>query len=248
MLRVMTFNVRLDLEGDRPNHWLARRPLLQQVLQQYPADLLAFQEVMPNQHQDLIKMLPDYSWHGRGREPQGDGEGCYVFWRDGRFRGVAQETFWLAPDPSQPGRAWDAGCPRICNHVLLRDQEEDREIEVYNVHLDHVGVVARQKSAEIVRQRIDQSRLPTLVLGDFNVERACQQLSALQGLQDCFEVHGSDQEGTFHGFNGWPTLGPIDYVLTSADFEVDFCQRITDRWEEIYPSDHFGLLAHLQWK
>ena len=244
MLSVMTFNLRLDWAHDRPNHWEARRPLVQQVLQLYPADVLAFQEVMPNQHQDLVTMLPDYAWHGRGREPQGDGEGCYVFWDSRRLEAVFQETFWLGPDPAKPGRAWDAGCPRICNHVLLR--ASGQEMHFYNVHLDHVGVLARQKSAELVRQRMNEIDAPAVLLGDFNVERVLESLSALQGLQDCFAVHGSDQEGTFHGFQGVPTMGPIDYVLTSPDFEVDFCQRITDRWEGIYPSDHFGLLARLE--
>lgn len=244
MLSVLTFNLRIDLATDRPNHWEARRPLVQEVLQLYPADVLAFQEVLPHQHADVLAMLPDFDWEGRGREPQGEGEGVYLFWDRRRFKADVRETLWLAEDPRKPGRAWDAGCPRIYNHVVLQD--DSVRFRVLNVHLDHVGVVARRKSAEIVRARLAESDLPAVVLGDFNVEQVFAALPSLQGLHDCFAEHGSDQEGTFHGFQGVPRRSPIDYVLTTEGFSVDFCQRITDSWEGRFPSDHFGLLARLE--
>lgn len=244
MLTLLTFNVRLDVESDRPNHWQARRPLVEMLLQLYPADVLAFQEVMPNQHTDLVAMLPDFAWEGRGREPAGDGEGVYTFWNRRRLQVEKQETFYLSESPTRPGRAWDAGCPRIYNHVVLRDGE--RRFRVFNLHLDHVGVQARQRSAEIVRARLGESDLPAVVLGDFNVEQALVALPALAGLCDCNADHGADQEGTFHGFQGVPRRSPIDYVLTTPHFSVEFCQRVVDHWEGRFPSDHFGLLVQVE--
>jgi len=246
-MRVLTFNIRYDNAGDRPNHWPARRPLLAEVLQSYAAHVMAFQEVLPHQRQDLEAMLPDCDWHGRGREPAGDGEGCYLFWRREFFTQVEGETLWLGPDPTLSGRAWDAACPRIYNQVTL-ETLEGQQFQVFNLHLDHIGVVARQKSAELVHRRMQERSLPTVVLGDLNVENALESLPALQGLQDCSSIHGADQEGTFHGFGGLPTLGPIDYVLATEHFGVDFCQRILDHQGLLYPSDHFGVMAQLAWR
>lgn len=245
MFTILTQNLRIDVASDGANDWTARRPLMEQLLQTYPADILAFQEVLVSQRADLVAMLPGFDWHGRGREPNGEGEGCYLFWNRQRFQAVEQETFWLAPEPLQPGLAWDAACPRICNRVVLR-AEEMPAIQIYNLHLDHLGKVARQKSAEVVRAWLGRSPDPAIVLGDFNVEHVFQHLTSLQGLQDCFAVHGSDSAGTFHGFSGLANASPIDYVLTTSEFEVNFCQRLLDRWQGRYPSDHFGLLAGLE--
>ncbi|MBX3167371.1 MAG: endonuclease/exonuclease/phosphatase family protein [Candidatus Eremiobacteraeota bacterium] len=242
MLTVLTQNLRIDVASDRHNDWTHRRPLMEKLLQDYQADVIAFQEVFENQRRDLIAMLPGYAWHGRGREPDETGEGCYVFWNSQRVQAVAQETFFLAPDPNQPGLAWDAACPRICNRVVLKS-EEFPVFQLYNVHLDHLGKVARQKSAELVRAHMARSQEPAILLGDFNQPELFEQLPCLQGLQDAFVIHGADGTGTFHGFTGHPQSSPIDYILTTSEFSVDFCQLLTDHWDDRYPSDHFGLLA-----
>lgn len=242
MLTVLTQNLRIDVASDGANAWAHRRPLMEELLKNYEADIIAFQEVFENQHRDLIAMLPGYSWHGRGREPDETGEGCYVFWNPQRLQAVAQETFFLAPDPKQTGLAWDAACPRICNRLVLKS-EELPAFQFYNVHLDHLGYVARQKSAEMVRARIAESPEPAILLGDFNQQNLFHRLPALQGLQDAFAAHGADANGTFHGFTGHPQPSPIDFILTTSEFSVDFCQLLTDHWDDRYPSDHFGLLA-----
>lgn len=242
MLTVLTQNLRIDLASDGRNDWNHRRPLMESLLRTYEADVIAFQEVFENQRRDLIAMLPGYSWHGRGREPNESGEGCYVFWNSRRLQAVAQETFFLAPDPQQAGLAWDAACPRICNRVVLKS-EEFPAFQLYNVHLDHIGKVARQKSAELVRARMAHSDEPAILLGDFNQQGLFEKLPSLQGLQDAFRAHGADTSGTFHGFKGLPQSSPIDYILITARFTVDFCQLLTDHWDDCYPSDHFGLLA-----
>ena len=245
MFTVLTQNLRIDVASDGENDWTHRKPLMERLLHDYAADILAFQEVLVHQRRDLIAMLPGYAWTGRGREPGGDGEGCYVFWNAARFQAVEQETFFLAPDPLQSGLAWDAACPRICNRVVLK-AEEYPPIQLYNVHLDHLGKVARQKSVDMVRSRMQQSDSPAIMLGDFNEHDAFAHFPSLTGLQDAFAVHGSDQEGTFHGFSGLPRGTPIDYILTTPEISVDFCQRLNDRWDGRYPSDHFGLLAGLE--
>ncbi|MFN8610957.1 MAG: endonuclease/exonuclease/phosphatase family protein [Vulcanimicrobiota bacterium] len=245
MFTVLTQNLRIDVASDRENDWNHRKPLVERLLADYAADILAFQGVLVHQRRDLIAMLSGFAWTGRGREPGGEGEGCYVFWNTNRFQALEQETFYLAPDPLQSGLAWDAACPRICNRVVLK-AEELPPIQLYNVHLDHIGKVARRKSVDMVRARMQQSEQPAVLLGDFNEQQAFDHFPSLAGLQDAFAVHGSDNEGTFHGFTGLAKGSPIDYILTSPNIGVEFCQRLSDGWEGRYPSDHFGLLAGLE--
>lgn len=243
-LRALTFNIRLALDSDRPNHWEARRPLVAHLLGEYAPDLIGFQEVLPGQLEDLEEMLPDFDWSGRGRDAGHDGEGCYLFWRHSKLNEVSSETFWLAPDPQQSGPAWDATYARICNHSILRFKDQ-RELQVFNVHLDHQGKRSRYEAMRRLRQRLDIAQKPSLVLGDFNLENAPQLIPDLLGLRDCLYEHGADRAGTFHGFSGQPRGGPIDFILVSPEFTLDSCMVLRDQWEGRYPSDHFPVLAQL---
>ena len=74
MLTVLTQNLRIDVASDGVNDWNHRRPLMENLLRTYEADVIAFQEVFENQRRDLIAMLPGYLWHGRGREPARSGD------------------------------------------------------------------------------------------------------------------------------------------------------------------------------
>lgn len=243
-VRVLTFNLRIDVASDLPNHWTARLPLVGQLLELYQPDLMGFQELFPHQLQDLTALLPGFHWTGNGRDPDRGGEGCYLFWRDSLLSVHQQNTFWLAPDRTNPAPAWDACYPRICNEVILQTSTGAR-FQVYNVHLDHVGQRARLESLSVVREARRQRAMPTIVLGDFNLQQAAETVPALADLMDAHRCHASDQEGTFHAFSGQAQGGPIDYIFVSSEFQVDFTQRLTDCWNGRYPSDHFGLLADL---
>ncbi len=219
--------------------------MIERLFSSYDVDIWGFQEVMPRQMEALKELLPNHGWHGQGRENRrGAGEGCYVFWDEkADLEVLHKETFWLAPDPDQTGLAWDAKCPRVCNQLKFRSG--GRDFWIYNLHLDHEGALSRIKSAELIRQRVQSSGLPALVIGDFNIENAVQQLPAFEGFQDAVASHGADREGTFHGFGGIPLRGAIDYVLTTPEFGVDYTQLLKDSWDGRFPSDHYPLLAQV---
>lgn len=245
-LLVGTFNLRLYRREDSPNHWEGRLPLVRRVLQELPVDIWGFQEVMPRQMEDLKEVLPNHGWHGQGRENRrGGGEGCYLFWHPrAELEVVEKETFWLGPDMDSPRLAWDAACPRICNQVVFR--RGNSQFQVLNTHLDHVGVESRTRSAELLVERIQRSSLPSILMGDFNVQEATRRLPALAVLQDAAELHGVGPEGTYHAFTGEARGGAIDFVLLSPHFEVHFTQLLRDSEGPVFLSDHFPLLAQLE--
>jgi endonuclease/exonuclease/phosphatase family metal-dependent hydrolase len=244
-IRALTFNIRLDLASDRPNHWGARRDLVADLLAEYAPDLIGFQEVLPNQLDDLQEMLPDFDWMGRGRDADHGGEGCYFFWNPERLSSLREETFWLAPDPEQSAPAWDATYPRICNH-LVAQLEDGRQLQCFNVHLDHQGKQSRYEAIKQLRRRLDIVAKPALVMGDFNLAHAPQMIPELLGLRDLMSEHGADRGGTFHGFSGQARGTAIDFILASPQFHLDCCLVLRDHWEGRYPSDHFPLLAQVQ--
>src|SRR5689334_7118643 len=67
-LRVMTYNVRLDLASDGVNRWSERREqFIGQIRLMRPA-ILGLQEVVPGQKQDLEAALPEYVFLGVPRD------------------------------------------------------------------------------------------------------------------------------------------------------------------------------------
>ena len=48
-LKVMSFNIRLGVANDGPNHWDKRKELVVQTIRKYSPDLLGLQEVWPMQ-------------------------------------------------------------------------------------------------------------------------------------------------------------------------------------------------------
>src|SRR4030095_4239451 len=67
-LRVMTYNIRLDLAEDGVNRWSNRRDqFIGQIGLMRPA-ILGLQEVVPGQRADLEKAFPNYSVLATARE------------------------------------------------------------------------------------------------------------------------------------------------------------------------------------
>lgn len=60
-LNLMTFNIRYGTADDGPNSWPQRRDLVVQVLQQNDADVVALQEALHFQLQEICQSLPHYA-------------------------------------------------------------------------------------------------------------------------------------------------------------------------------------------
>ena len=54
-------------------------------------------------------------------------------------------------------------------------------------------------------------------------------------------------EGTFHGFRGTPGQARIDWILFRGPWSVKSARTVTANQDGRYPSDHFPVLAELEW-
>ena len=67
-IRLMTYNIRLDLASDGANAWPHRRDWVAAQIVWLRPDIFGMQEVLPNQKSDLSAALPGYQILGGGRD------------------------------------------------------------------------------------------------------------------------------------------------------------------------------------
>lgn len=258
-LRAMTYNIRLDLESDGANSWPNRKDMVAQLVRHEAPDVLGMQEVLLSQKRDLEATLPDYAFAGVGRDDGAEaGEFSPVGWRRDRFELLDTGTFWLSPTPSLPGKAWDADYPRIATWAVLHDRSSGMRLHVLNTHFDHVGGVARERSAGLIAdwstERVRQGA-HVIVMGDFNAESGSPPIALLADrARSALRESGSASRsghygppGTFNGFRIDAAAAPvIDHIFVSDGIEVLRHATITQHWEGRLPSDHYPVVADLE--
>jgi endonuclease/exonuclease/phosphatase family metal-dependent hydrolase len=256
-LRLMTYNIRLDLVSDGANAWANRRQwVAAQVLWLRP-DIFGMQEVLPNQKADLIADLPQYRLFGGGRDGKETGEASPVGYDTKRFDFLEGGMFWLSPTPEVPSRAWDAAYPRIVTWVRLKIRDSQQVVLAINTHWDHIGIIARRQSAAQIVRWIEANVRhcdSVLLIGDFNSEINSEQMRTITqstlALRDARAVSKSapfGPRGTFNAFKASPTESiAIDHILLGSRIDVEryavFSQAIDGR----VPSDHFPVLVDLR--
>lgn len=246
-LRVVTFNVRYGTANDGPDAWPERRADVFALVSQSQPDILALQEALDFQLEELQHVLPEHVRVGRGREADGGGEHTALFLDPRRVKLVEHGDYWLSETPDVPGSVgWDAALPRLCTWALVEFDSE--RLLVSNVHFDHVGEVARARSAALVAARPEFSGVARVLLGDFNAPEASPPLETLAraGFTDLWRaLHpGEVAPGTFHAFRGGTDGQRIDFVLASDPGLGRSCEVLSapgarGRW----PSDHHAVLA-----
>lgn len=236
------------------NAWPNRIPKVVALIQKYNPDVIGVQEALHHQLEDLVRLLPDYSYVGVGRDDGKEkGEYSAILYRHTRFGVLQDGTLWLSETPDVPGsKSWDAAFPRIVTIARFFDKETKAEFNILNTHFDHAGVEARLRSASylagmVVGIRIRTKDYPILVTGDFNSERTEASYSQLVGdeLTDTKPVN--DQTGTFCGFEAGKTeCKTIDYIFHTKEWILKSYLVIKDNDGKHYPSDHLPVMAEFE--
>jgi len=253
-LKVMSFNIRLNVASDKENAWTERKQDVADLLNYYHPDYLGVQEALPEQMKDLKAGLKNYDYVGVGRDDGKEkGEFSAIFYDTERLQVVKSGTFWLSETPEKPSRGWDAALNRICTYAIFKDKKSKKEFLALNLHFDHIGNIARVKSSELILKKIKEinpKNLPVTLSGDFNLTDDSEPIKILsQNLDDSF-YHSKTKpygpKGTFTGFNVNETpKDRIDYIFVKG-FKIKSQRHINDRRDNLlYPSDHFPVLAEL---
>jgi endonuclease/exonuclease/phosphatase family metal-dependent hydrolase len=257
-LKVMTYNVRLDLKSDGVNAWDNRKDFFTAQLDFYEPDVFGVQEARPNQVKDIVKALPQYGFLGVGRDGNNTGEASDIFYKKDRFAVKRSGTFWLSETPDIVSKGWDAAYNRICTYALLLDKKSNKQFWYFNTHLDNEGVMARRKGIALILTKMKEfntSNLPVILTGDLNTEPNDSLIKNLKiQMTDTREVSVHKPFGPSGSFNDFrhdqPVTLLIDYIFISHEgpFVVNKYAILSDSKDLKYPSDHLPVYVELKYK
>jgi endonuclease/exonuclease/phosphatase family metal-dependent hydrolase len=241
---IATLNVRIDAKVDRENGngWEKRLPIVTDLIRFHGFDIVATQEVLPHQEEDMKRLLPGYGVVGFGRDNGAElGERVVIFFKQDKFKKLEEGRFWLSEKPDEAGKGWDASLPRICTWVKLEDATTKERLSVFNIHFDHRGAKSKVESSKLMltKSREIAGNDLTVVLGDFNQNEESEghKILANDGrLLDAYQVAGLRYAptGTMNGFMmDQATVHRIDHIFLSPQFKVSRYGILTDTYREM---------------
>lgn len=259
-LKIMTFNIRLDVASDSLDNWQYRKDNLASQVLFYETDILGVQEALTNQMQDLEKLLSEYQHMGVARDTSLKwGEYNAIFYKKDRLKLLDHNTFWLSPHPDQKGvKGWDAALPRIVTWAHFQDVRTNKKFYVFNTHFDHMGINARKESAHLILNEITRitNENPVVLMGDFNSRISEEPYKVLTNERDPLHVVDGRNisinppygpYGTFNGFkNSEDEGGPIDFIFVKNKVKVLKHAVFSESWKGRFSSDHFPVYVEIQ--
>ncbi|MEJ2196340.1 MAG: endonuclease/exonuclease/phosphatase family protein [Ignavibacteriaceae bacterium] len=262
-IKVMTFNIRVDVPSDGLNAWHYRKANVATIIRFHHVDIVGLQEALFEQVKDLEGYLSEYDWFGVGRD-DGDKEGEFmaIFYLKNRFNIINNSTFWLSKNPEIPGKGWDAACNRIVTWGKFEDNNTTKIFYLFNTHFDHIGEIAREESAKLLLKNINNiaGNSDVIVIGDFNsTPNSITYKILTQGfdreldfrLIDTKMVSHHPHQGPYSTFTGFKLSNLtdndklIDYIFIKNKMKVLNHVTLSDTFDGFFPSDHMPVLAEI---
>lgn len=257
-IKLMTYNIRLDVTSDGENDWSHRKDYFTSQIQFYEPDIFGVQEAKPNQVIDMSVAFSQYSFLGIGREGEGTGESSNIFYKTNRFKVIASNTFWLSETPDKISKGWDAAFNRVCTYAMFKDLKTKKLFWVFNTHLDHMGELAKTNGILLILSKIKElnnKNYPVLFMGDFNSQptedRIMNLKKEMNDTRDISEAKSFGPSGTFNGFkHNEPVTLLIDYIFISKNnnFKIQKHAVLSDSKDLKYPSDHLPVYVEISYK
>lgn len=261
-IKVMTFNLRVDIPQDGQNAWSYRKEKVPSLINKHLPLVIGTQEGMLQMIEDMMKGLLNYSWIGQGRRGGMKDEFCAIFYDHTQLKVVETGQFWLSEQPEVPNSiSWESDFPRICTWGHFRFKKEpEKEFILYNTHLDHISQAARENGIYLIFQRLvehyESTNLPMILTGDLNSMPDNPVVRFLKGeerlheeksdLQDSYTKMDGLLGKTFHAFDGGTDGEPIDYIFTTRNVKIQNTEVDRSTIEDGFPSDHYPVITSLQ--
>ena len=254
-VHIMTYNIRRRiprLMPHSPDRWDRRRVLIRRLLRAEQPGILGVQEALPDQAKFVRRALGDsYRSLGYGRNSNKRGEGCPLLFDSDRFELLEWEQTALSSTPHIPGStSWGNPTPRVVVAATFRGRATGIEFRALNTHFDQRSRRSRMWSADEILRLLAQSKLPTLVTGDFNsdddslVHGAMIATGALLDTWDTAERRVTESWGSFANY-GPPKRERkrIDWILATPWVSVLRAGINVTRYDGRWPSDHAPVQA-----
>ncbi|CAN5221922.1 endonuclease/exonuclease/phosphatase family protein [soil metagenome] len=258
-LHVMSYNIRRRMPHvipRSPDRWVHRQPLLQQLLEAEQPSLVGVQEALPEQANFVRHALGErYRSIGHGREKNGRGEGCPIFYDRERLRLLDWQQTALSDTPEVQGSStWGNRTPRVIVDATFTDIATGVQFHAVNTHFDNRSRTSRLKAAVALRRVVLASGLPAIVTGDFNTDAGTEphdvllgtgtaSLGQLRDAWDAADTRLTDVWGTFLDYHPpQHERKRIDWILVSKAHVLSIGIN-TARYDGGWPSDHAPVQA-----
>lgn len=256
--RIATYNIRRITKEEKPEReWPIRRPLVRDVVIKYRFDIFGVQEPLGQQVDDMAEDLPDYSRFGVSDKDDHAYQHQDIFYKTSRFSLLEEGHFWLAPEgpASLPldTTPWDNeyhAC--VVTWGKFQDRSTDFTFYMFNGHFDPGGDLAKQESAKLMLSKIPQiaGSSPVIFIGDLNTNQDTAPFLTLNNselLQETWDIATektpeSRQTGNWWDPN-WDYNSQIDHIFVTAHWDVVSRHVLLDRYNGVFPSDHYPVLA-----
>ncbi len=255
-MKIMSFNIRCANVGNET--WQDRIGIVCQTILESGADSIGLQEA----HTDWMKVLRKelsgkYGIIGIGRDDGKDaGEHSAILYLKEKYELKDTGNFWLSETPDVPSLGWDAECIRICTWGIFENKETKEQYMHINTHFDHVGVVARRKSVEMIIEKAKSFPLmPVVFTADMNI---------VEGNENYLQFVNSDffsdtkymaldkdetSKCTFHDTTPKEHEGcVIDYIMVNGNWEVKKYRVMTEGIDGRFVSDHYPIYSLIDMK
>lgn len=255
-MKIMSFNLRVDVESDGTNAWNYRNGRVVKILKNHSPCIVGTQEGIDYMINDLLNELPDYENIGKGRDSDCTGETTAILFKKSKLKCIENGQFWLSETPEIPGSvSWESAFPRTCTWGKFQSLEDTSiEFLMVNTHLDHISQEARENGMRLITDFIHTNVGSTdtvFLTGDFNVtpeNEVIQYLDNFDILQNSQKFADGEIGITFHDFDGGSIGEPIDYIYTSKSANIEKLTVDRTKFDDGFPSDHYPLVISVRTK
>lgn len=245
-MKVMTFNLRIDVPVDGVHQWRYRVPAVLDMIHHHQPDILLLQETTPAMLQDIQGLHEHYVSYYCGRNADKLGEGCPIYVKKSRYQIRFVDTIWLSQQPRTPGSMDpEEGFPRIASMVTLVEHQSNKLIRVINAHLAYRSARAKDMNLKVLfdyAQSFDDG-ITTIIGGDFNANLSfIKPYKPNLWMASLLPQHGP----TIHDFKGGLGSEQIDHLFFQTPLSLVSVEIDRRQLKGIFPSDHYPVIGVYQ--
>lgn len=258
-MNIMSFNLRSDCFLDVNNRWIDRKTLVLDTLTKYNCDIIGVQELTNKMYNDIQSSIKNFNIVGKARSNKLFPERNDLIVPE-KHTITSHKTVWLSNTPDKVGsQPWFSLYPRIFTTAVVK-LDCGKSVRVYNTHLDCLLPQARDFGLKKLVNYVDinhkEDNLPIIIMGDFNATPNSKIIKSFINGQYSnkrfFAVQEKNKElflkPTRAGFKGKGRGLHIDYIFVSEELEILDVKIINDNTNGKYPSDHFPIIAKIDFK
>lgn len=251
-IKIVSSNIRFDNPADTIHAWDNRKQILCDFLSSESPDIVCSQEGRRPQLMEFNTLLGSLEIIDSHRKWITERMYPCIYINKEKFFVEESGDIWLSETPNEPGsKSFNSAFPRLCTWAKLAIKESGREIFIVNCHLDHCFSETRVAQIKVLLEEVyevNSSNEALLLCGDFNenpeglVRKTL--MTTRDNLYDPWISFNHPEETTYHKFKGKLEEGSrIDWIIADKRFNCSEIKLIKENTEEIYPSDHFPVVA-----